>query len=154
MSRALAYCALMGRAGSGGGNFYADAAFLSYAMSNPDDLTNALRILFKTTNTSGPVPLAQRLMYGSDWEMLIIAGDESSNYLRNFEYIFEQLGDDPSLGGSGNLADRFFGINAANYLALGSGRSTRNRLDSFYQSKGVSKPQWAQKVDGLHPLVA
>ena len=154
MSRALAYCALMGRAGSGAGNFYADAAFLSYAMSNPDDLTNALRILFKTTNTSGPVPLAQRLMYGSDWEMLIIAGDESSNYLRNFEYIFEQLGDDPSLGGSGNLADRFFGINAANYLALGSGRSTRNRLDSFHQSKGVSKPQWAQKVDGLHPLVA
>jgi hypothetical protein len=92
--------------------------------------------------------LKQRLMYGSDWEMLLIEGGASANYLSNFEWIVSNLGD------QGDFAARFFGANATDYLLLRSGGATRKRLDAFYAQRGVRKPQWAQKVDALPALVA
>ena len=65
-------------------------------------------------------------MYGSDWEMLLIAGSDSANYLTNFENIVANL------PGQDDFAGRFFGANAADYLLLRSGSATRSRLEAFY----------------------
>src|SRR3974377_2603085 len=46
LSRALAYWKLMGRSGSPGANFYADAAYLTEALKEPVKLTEALRRIF------------------------------------------------------------------------------------------------------------
>jgi hypothetical protein len=151
--RAADFARLMGPAGSNGANFYADSAYFSHALTDQKGVTDALRYLYRSTQSNGAVPLAQSLMYGSDWEMLIIEGGDTAGYLQDFEKIFSTL-DRESLGAQGKLSDRFFGTNAANYLSLRSGQldSTRARLDSFYSRAGVSKPIWAQKVDRLSPL--
>jgi hypothetical protein len=137
------YVALMDPRGHGA-NFYADSAYLSHAMSSENDLTDALRKLFE--GNKGAL-LAQRLMYGSDWEMLIIEGTASKNYLNIFERIFSKLDHDPIPGTSGRA--QFFGFNAANYLSLRPGSATRRRLDAFYSTRGIPTPQWVPKVD--HP---
>ena len=154
LSRALAYWKLMGRSGSHGANFYADAAYLTEALKEPVKLTEALRRLFQMAQGKTSPALAQRLMYGSDWEMLVIEGSASENYLSNFEQIFSNLDRDSSLGAQGKLSARFFGINAASYLSLRAGSAARARLDAFYAARGLPTPQWAQKVNALPPLVA
>ena len=80
--------------------------------------------------------------------MLLIEGSASANYLRNFERIVSNLGE------QGDFTARFFGANAADYLLLHSGGATRKRLDNFYAQRRVPKPQWAKKVDTLPALVA
>ena len=144
-----AYVGLMGGPGSHGANFYADSAYLSHAMSGKSDLTGALRRLFEAKNGA---LLAKRLMYGSDWEMLIIEGTASRNYLKIFERIFSELDRDPIPGMSGRLSAQFFGLNAVNYLSLRAGSATRRRLDAFYSTRTVPTPQWVAKVDRLRPL--
>jgi Amidohydrolase len=145
LDRAKDYSRLMGPPGSHGANFYADAAYFTRVMTNPDSVTMALQTLF--LEPQAPI-LKQRLMYGSDWEMLLIAGSDSANYLTNFERIVSNL------PGQDDFANRFFGANAADYLLLRSGSATRSRLESFYAQRGVRKPQWAQKVDSLPTVVA
>ena len=135
------YVALM-NSGGHGANFYANSAYLSHAMSSERDLTDALRKLFEMKKGA---LLAHRLMYGSDWEMLIIEGNASKNYLSIFERIFSKLGQDPVPGTPGSA--QFFEFNAANYLSLRAGSATRGRLDAFYSTRGIPKPQWAAKVD-------
>jgi hypothetical protein len=49
------------------------------------------------------------------------------------------------LGAKGKLSDRFFGINAAVFLGLGTGQKNRLRLDSYYAIG--PKPAWMLKVD-------
>lgn len=142
-AKTAAYLALMDSRGHGA-NFYADSAFFSYAMISERKLIDALRTLF--AKKKGAL-LAQRLMYGSDWEMLIITGTASKNYLNIFEHIFSELGDDPVPGTSGKT--QFFGFNAANYLSLRAGSATRRRLDDFYSTRGIPPAQWVPKVD--HP---
>ena len=146
LKRAEAYCALMRGPGTHGEKFYADAAYLTEGLTKPSDLISALRTLFRETSGKGPAALAQRLMYGSDWEMLIIAGAANTGYLADFEQIFSQLDSDPTLGAKGKLSDRFFGINAVNYLSLRPGSATRTRLDAFYLTHGIRPPQWAHKI--------
>ena len=88
-------------------------------------------------------------MYGSDWEMLVIAGDASKNYLNIFESIFSKLDKDSCPRRAGQMCTQFFGFNAANYLSLQADSAPRRRLDTFYSTRGIPKPQWATKVD--HP---
>jgi hypothetical protein len=135
----------MGHQGTHGANFYADAAYFSGVMSNRQSVMLALQTLFSEPHAD---IVKQRLMYGSDWEMLLIEGSDSANYLRNFEWIVSNLGD------QSDFAARFFGANAADYLLLRSGGATRRRLDAFYAQRRVRTPQWAQKVDALPVLVA
>jgi len=148
LARARKYSALMGPQKAHGAHFYADAAYFTRAMTEPDSITEALQKLFLET----PI-LKQRLMYGSDWEMLLIAGNDNASYLRNFEQIFSNLDKNVSSLAQDDLANRFFGVNAADYLSLRSGGATRSRLDAFYAQRGVRKPQWAQKVDKLPALM-
>jgi hypothetical protein len=153
LKRARAFAALMNETGARGGGFYADAAYLTHGLDNPTLVKNALYTLFRET-ASNPAPLARRLMYGSDWEMLLIEGGNTDAYLTNFEEILRKLDPDTSLGSEGRLSDGFFGMNAARHLQLRSSdpNSTRGRLDRFYATHRVPKPAWQIKVDGIATL--
>lgn len=141
------YAGLMGPEGTLGANFYADSAYFSDAVHGSGSLATELAGLFRWTRPKSPANLANRLMYGSDWEMLLIEPGDTSAYLRNFEKIFEKFDKDGSLGASGKISNAFFGLNAASYLGLKSGSRSRMRLDRFYARHGIQKPLWAIKVD-------
>jgi hypothetical protein len=126
-------------------NLYADSAYLSHSMDDPSNLTTKLSELLKANKGL----LAQRFMYGSDWEMLAIAGAASENYLKIFEKIFKKLDNDSFPGVPGKLSTQFFGFNAANYLSLQANSVPRRRLDTFYSTRGIPTPLWVTKVD--HP---
>jgi hypothetical protein len=131
--------------------FYADSSYFTEALTNNPALKKQLRDLYRTTsNIPGVSPLAQRLMYGTDWEMIAIAGrDSTRNYLSRFEDIYADLDRDGSLGPDGMLSRQFFGRNAAQFLELYAGGGNRTRLDRFYGLRAVPKPMWAVKIDDL-----
>jgi hypothetical protein len=133
---------------------YADSAYFSEILSKQSDLETylALRMRHSSKNGAynGPAALAQRLMYGTDWEMVVLEGATSDQYLQRFEAMYSRFDHDSSLGADGKLSDRFFGINAAIFLGLGVGQPARNRLDKYYAMS--PKPAWMAKVDRL-PVV-
>ena len=91
-------------------------------------------------------------MYGSDWEMLLIAGNDNASYLRNFEQIFSNLEKNVSSLAQDDLANRFFGATQQTTCRFDLGRNAFTN-DAFYAQRGVRKPQWAQKVDKLPALM-
>jgi len=125
----------------GGENLFADSAYLVDLLSRPMTLESVLSSLYRYTANKGDAALSTRFMYGTDWEMVVIEGRESSQYLERFEAIFRRLSSDPS------LSDQFFGTNAANFLGLRTGQQNRTRLDLFYALG--PKPAWMTKVDSL-----
>jgi hypothetical protein len=130
---------------------YADAAYFSEILDQPTKLKNFLMRLYRDTKSKGDAALAQRLMYGTDWEMIVREGRSSGDYLARFETMFSEL-DSYDLGAKGHLSDRFFGANAAMFLGLGPNEPNRIRLDRFY---GLSaKPAWMSKVDRLPALIS
>lgn len=134
------------------GNFlYADSGYFAEVLSQGPSLQTFLKTLYKETRRKGDAALAQRLMYGTDWEMIVREGNASSNYLTKFEKMFAAL-DHEDLGAKGNLSDRFFGVNAATYLGLGPNQPTRKRLDQYYSLS--SKPAWMAKVDKLPAAIS
>jgi hypothetical protein len=86
-------------------------------------------------------------MYGTDWEMLEISGSESG-YLDRFRQIFVELMQQPLDRDtqSYRLAERFFGLNAADFLGLHKSDMTRQRLMKFYEPHQIT-PQWSAKLD-------
>jgi hypothetical protein len=146
--RAQRLCKLMTAGESSSGQFfYADAAYFADLLSQPVDLKNQLVSLMRDTAKNGDAALAQRLMYGTDWEMIVVEGPESEQYLQRFEVIYGELDHDSSLGAYGKLSDRFFGENASIFLGLREGQPNRTRLDAYY---GIgTKPAWMSKVDNL-----
>ena len=99
--------------------------------------------------SKGSGALAQRLMYGTDWEMIVREGAEIRGYFARFEAMFQAFDTDSSLGAQGVLSDNFFGWNAVEYLGLRQGRGNRARLDAFYARSGIKAPYWMNKVDGI-----
>lgn len=153
VDRARRFAALMDDRGPGQ-RVYADSAYFVDALTQPKKFSLRLRSLLKATAAKGRATLAQRLMYGTDWEMIIIEGRRIAAYLKDFEKIFAEFDKDPSLGSLGRLSNRFFGINAANYLGLHQGSSNRGRVDAFYSRMGVVGIQWLAKVDNLPAKIA
>jgi predicted TIM-barrel fold metal-dependent hydrolase len=133
---------------AGGSRAYADSACFSEAITSPPALKDILAHLYRSTARAS-APLAQRLMYGTDWAMITLEGQASERYLDRFNEIFEALDEDGSLGTNGSPSDNFFGWNAVNYLGLMPDRGNRTRLNSFYRGSGVPTPQWMRKVDGM-----
>jgi hypothetical protein len=131
--------------GSEGEFFYADSAYFADILTQPQLLRDKLQALFDATANKGSASLANRLMYGTDWEMITIEGGVTDRYLDRFETMFSTL--DPS----GALGNRFFGINAATFLGLQAGIAPNNRarLNAFYSARGIPNPTWMLKVDGL-----
>jgi hypothetical protein len=145
-----AYAGLMSAEGALGANFYADSAYFTDAVRGSGTLAAQLTALFRDTQPKRPANLANRLMYGSDWEMLLIESGETSAYLRNFEKLFARFDKEGSFGAAGKISDAFFGVNAARYLGLLDAESQcRKRLDEFYNWHGIKRPLWTIKVDCL-----
>jgi hypothetical protein len=142
--------------GSHGEFFFADSGYFVEALRQSPALAATLRQLFRRTAGKRSAALAQRLMYGSDWEMIVNEGRETREYLSSFHRMFAEFDRDPTLGAEGILSDRFFGMNAANFLGLRStGRpGTRSRLEKFYRKHGVPTPLWMKKIDRTDPEIA
>ncbi|XIA65741.1 amidohydrolase family protein [Bradyrhizobium sp. TZ2] len=130
---------------------YADSGYFSEVLSNQAKLEAYLAARMRRTSKNGPAALAQRLMYGTDWEMVVLEGPMSSQYLSRFEAMYSKFDRDPSLGAQGRLSDRFFGINAAKFLGLGIGQPNRRRLDQYYSLS--SRPAWMAKVDSFPAVI-
>jgi len=125
---------------------YADSAYITDVLTQQPQLRDYLISILQYSSGHGDAALAQRLMYGTDWEMIVREGRTSDRYLERFEAIFESL-DQLNLGAEGKLSDRFFGVNAAIFLGLRKGQPNRKRLDAYYGSG--PKPAWMTKVDSL-----
>ena len=130
-----------------GPNLYADSGYFSEVFGDQSGLERYLRERMRRTSNQGYAALGHRLMYGTDWEMVVVEGSMSSRYLSNFEAMYKKFDQDPRIGLNGTLSDRFFGINAARFLGLGIGQPNRRRLDQYYSLS--SKPAWMAKVDSL-----
>jgi len=133
------------------GNFvYADSGYFSEVLDQEPSLERFLTTLYNETSLKRGAALAQRLMYGTDWEMIVREGKTSDDYLIKFEKMCASI--DRNLGAKGTLTKRFFGVNAVNYLGLGPNQPARMRLDQYYQLS--PKPAWMAKVDKLPPVIA
>ena len=128
---------------------YADAGYFVEVLGKEAALQAQLRQLFEETANKGNAALANRLMYGTDWEMTLTEGT-ITDYLADFVHLFGQLEAGPALRAAGiaGLASKFFGDNAAAWIGLGKGGAARQRLDAFYAAHKVPVPDWAKKVDG------
>lgn len=145
IGRALAFTRLMD---SGPGKFaFADSSYFADVVTRPNELLPKIRELLRMTSKKGDAALAQRFMYGTDWEMIIIEGRKTSSYLINFERLFSLLETDSQSGAEGNLSDNFFGKNASKYLGLHQGDANRSRLMSFHERHNNPKVPLFDKVD-------
>jgi hypothetical protein len=95
--RAIALAQLMTNGGTGA-NAYADTAYFTEILDQPSALAAQLTSVYRATAGKGDAALAQRLMYGTDWEMIIAEGGATETYLTGFENVFRQLDTDSSLG--------------------------------------------------------
>ncbi|MEP9387735.1 amidohydrolase family protein [Mesorhizobium sp. KR9-304] len=149
LERAEAYMKLMKEGDRPGHNAFADSAFFAEALSDPMAVRRRLKALLSTRASGENAPLADRLMYGSDWEMLTYLEDPYFEYLNKFVEIFDDLNSNSDISKGGRLADNFFGENAARYMGLRRGEPARRRLDKFYSNNRVSTPLWIHKLDGV-----
>jgi hypothetical protein len=133
-------------AGSPGERLFADSAYLADMLSNSAGMETEFAKLLTRPPAPGCAPLAERLMYGTDWDMMVIEGKATRGYLDDFMTMFGQLAAKHDLNPDGDLVNRFFGLNAVEYLGLRVGQRTRQRLDDFH--RGHPQPAWMAKVGG------
>jgi hypothetical protein len=128
---------------SAGRNLYADSAYFAEVLTEQQQVEDQLRTLFRNTAHKGNAALSHRLMYGTDWEMVIMEGGTTA-YLDLFGNILGDLAQDSTISPRHDLAGRFFGLNAASYLGLRKGEANRWRLERFFGSKTLP---WMVKLD-------
>jgi hypothetical protein len=124
-------------------NAYADSGYFSAILSEPGCVRDRLAEFY----AKGDPILPKRLMYGTDWNLLISQGG-ITDYFQNFVQAFQEIDKTEP-----QASLRFFGRNAADWLGLASGRA-RVRLDQFYANNGVfaadtgpKQPGWAAKLN-------
>ena len=128
----------------------ADLGFHPEVIAQPQqEMLDRMRLLYRETAQQGDAALAQRLMYASDWHMLVGRGRDTTAYFDDFIKLYDILDKDPSLGAQGSLSNRFFGWNAVQHLGLRKGDANRARIEAFYASAGVANPQHLAKIDGI-----
>jgi hypothetical protein len=148
-ARAFGFTDLMQASGAGV-HAYADSGFFTEAVDDGDRMRSVLERLYTETQAKGGAALANRFLYGTDWEMTITHG-RIDNYLGAFEDLFAQLADSAAPAGLSreDLARKFFGANAVAYAGLRASDRTRRRLQAFYDRHRVPTPDWMRKVDRL-----
>jgi len=145
------FIALMGQDKHGpGGNAYADSAYFSEVLDENGSLKTEMIAQYQ----AAPV-LPSRLMYGTDWNLLINVG-KIKPYLSNFISILNQV--DTATGS--HVSERFFGYNAAEWIGLKQGMPARKRLTDFYKNHKNNNfdpdrtpPDWMQKLDSMPNLL-
>lgn len=127
-----------------GGRFYGDSGYSDMVLTHYDELQKALgaALSWKASRQSRPM-LPDRLMYGSDWSLLMMEADMRA-YFDNFVKMYS------GFDATGKLSGKFFGDNAVAYLGLKDGR-TRDRLQDFYTKNAVhfetgGQPIWMRKI--------
>lgn len=151
LGRARAFAGLMnGNGGEPGAFAYADAGYFVEVMNSQPALLATLRQLYEETAGKGSAALANRFMYGTDWEMTLTEGSVDT-YLSQFVDLFNELEVRPAIRAQGltELGAKFFGGNAVTWIGLRSGDPTRRRLDAFYSANRVPQPDWTAKVDKM-----
>lgn len=144
-TRTTSYLALMNdAAGSNGENVFADGAYFGGVLLNPVKVANVLVQLYAR---SPRAVLKSRLMYGSDWTMILPLQNVES-YLVEFAAVIARV--EAALGPSRvretSLTNAFFGLNAASFLGLQRGGKNRRRLEAFYERNRVDTPDWMSKL--------
>lgn len=136
-------------AGAPGSAAFVDASYFNEVLDDEPQLRMILQSLF-LTDEAGARVLKDRLLYGTDWKMLM-QEEDAGDYLQRFEQLIVEI--DPGRQGWSNstsLADAFFGRNAARFLGLARSEPTRVRLQQFYKAAGMqSSAPWMAKVDAL-----
>lgn len=146
---AQAFADLMAsREGSSGQFAFADAGYFVEVMDSEPQLRDTLRMLYEKTAPKGNAALANRFMYGTDWEMTLTEGHVEA-YLSRFVELFRELESSPAIRSARiqDLAGKFFGSNARIGSGCAKGGRARDRLDAFYGANGVPTPDWMTKLD-------
>jgi hypothetical protein len=134
-----------------GGRFFGDSAYTQKVLSDRADLLKVYKaaLSWKAAGQLQPV-LQNRMMYGSDWSLLMLEKD-MQEYFSDFVWMYSQLDESlPSGESTETLSNKFFGENAVDYLGLRDGR-TRQRLTDFYATRGMTfqrqgQPVWMRKI--------
>ncbi len=142
--RSRAFLKLLTGPGSPGANTYADSSYFAGVLMNQGRVAQTLQDLYAASEKG---VLVERLMYGTDWTM-ILPQRHVERYLSDFMDVVDEIqSKQPALAArQTNLADAFFGRNAVAYLGLARGQQNRNRLEAFYAANNVPQPDWMRKL--------
>ncbi|WP_432219304.1 amidohydrolase family protein [Pseudomonas kribbensis] len=149
LDHAKAFAGLMSAAPGTPGQFaYADAGYFATVLDGDRQLLGTLQSLYDLTGSKGGAALANRFMYGTDWEMTLAHGNVGG-YLLGWASLLDEIEQRPAIkqAGLAGLSEKFFGQNAADWIGLRKGGKSRNRLDAFYRANGIDQPDWVVKVD-------
>jgi predicted TIM-barrel fold metal-dependent hydrolase len=150
LSHAKEFADLMSAVPGASGQFaYADAAYFSEVLDGDPKALETLKELYDDTVAKGGAALANRFMYGTDWEMTLAHGNVGG-YLKDWIKLIQEIEARPAIkqAGVAGLSEKFFGQNAADWIGLRKGQESRKRLDDFYAANGIDTPDWAVKLDG------
>ncbi|MDR3775701.1 MAG: amidohydrolase family protein [Terracidiphilus sp.] len=138
---------LIGLFGTGkgvAGDFaYGDLSYAEGVLTNQQELQCRLLSLFEKPTQKDKPNAYDRLMYGTDWLMLL-QEPHVENYQSDFESLMTEI--DLACKQTPPISQRFFGLNAARWLGLARGEATRTRLDDFYKHNAIDEPRWMAKV--------
>lgn len=130
--------------GSGGTATFADTGYYSGVLLNQGKMRDAFAQLYAASHDH---ILRERLMYGSDWTM-ILPQKNVERYLSSFIDVMRKVEAlQPNVAvRKTSLSNAFFGANAVEFLGLANGRPNRLRLEAFYAKHDVPTPDWMVKV--------
>jgi predicted TIM-barrel fold metal-dependent hydrolase len=133
---------LFGQLTEDGASIFADMSYLSEVL--PDGITAAHRaklLEYLKAFLQQYDPDCERLMYGSDFAMLVREANYA-DYLDSFRsYIAE-------LGLSETASSRLYRDNAIRFLGLGQNTPTRGRLEAYYTKHGLDSAWLSQFNQG------
>jgi predicted TIM-barrel fold metal-dependent hydrolase len=120
-----------------GANAYADLGYFFDVIDKHDSLKSALAALLKRHEIA-----RERLMYGSDW-LMIVQERGWARYRTEFRKLIHEVARDPK-----TFERNFFGTNAGRYLGLypsPDGKpNNRSRLEDFHENR--VRPKWLEKL--------
>ncbi len=138
--QSLSYASLMSdEPGKGRGNVYADSGYFAGILQRDMAVAAAMAKLYGSTPEH---LLIERLMYGTDWTM-ILPQENVEQYLSRFISVMDRL--EQSMPAP-RLADKFFSGNAVRFLGLGKQGANRRRLEAFYARNQMDNPDWMRKL--------
>lgn len=140
-------------AGQPGEHAFADTGYFSAIVDEQECMTERLKTFYAQVPAAGNAPLSQRLMYGTDWNLLISEGN-IKDYFANFTQAFAEIDKPPTPEDPISASQRFFGFNAVDWLGLAGGKA-RDRLNAFYAKNGIDivrdPPPWLSKLPKTKP---
>lgn len=129
---------------SGGAAAYADTGYYAGVLLNQGKMRDVLAGLYAASKDH---ILRERLMYGSDWSM-ILPQKNVERYLSAFMDVMRKIEalQPGTTVRQTSLSNAFFGTNAAEFLGLTKRQRNRQRLEAFYAKHAVPEPDWMAKV--------